>query len=155
MPSRIICFRKNYSKLKTSIVHDMNQSVRIFRVNTALLWLHLHSLARFFTIRLYEAWISLNALSKAKRYDGKKRKQVDMNIYLSHTTYTLRIYSSWTSLYMYIGNASSPVSGLSTFEPARVKTFKMACAPSEDRSAWAPTQSDQSLCCLHVESFCP
>ena len=29
-------------------------------------------------------------------------------------------------------------------EPPRDKTNKMACAPSEDRSAWASTQSDQS-----------
>ena len=47
-------------------------------------------------------------------------------------------------------------------EPAHDKTNKMACAPSEDRTAWASTQSDQSLLCtqwvaqdpsfLHVDS---
>ena len=41
------------------------------------------------------------------------------------------------------------------FEPLHDKTKKMACAPSEDRSAWASTQSDQSLRCLHEESFGP
>ena len=31
----------------------------------------------------------------------------------------------------------------SIFEPPHDKTNKMICAPSEDRSAWAATQSDQ------------
>ena len=44
------------------------------------------------------------------------------------------------------------------------KTNKVACAPSEDsdqpgqrrvRSAWASTQSDQSLRCPHEESLGP
>ena len=33
------------------------------------------------------------------------------------------------------------------FEPAHDKTYKMTCAPSEDRLAWASTQSDQSSLC--------
>ena len=33
------------------------------------------------------------------------------------------------------------------FEWPHDKTNKMACTPSEDRSAWASAQSDQSLCC--------
>ena len=41
------------------------------------------------------------------------------------------------------------------FEPANDKTNKMACAPSEDRSAWASAQSDQSLRCPHVETLGP
>ena len=32
-------------------------------------------------------------------------------------------------------------------EPQHDKTNKMTCAPSEDRSAWASAQSDQSLRC--------
>ena len=34
-----------------------------------------------------------------------------------------------------------------TNEPPRDKTNKVVCAPSEDRSAWASAQSDQSLRC--------
>ena len=38
--------------------------------------------------------------------------------------------------------------------PQKVAGYsKMACAPSEDRSAWASAQSDQSLLCPHEESF--
>ena len=33
------------------------------------------------------------------------------------------------------------------------KTNKMTCAPSEDWSAWASAQSDQSLCCLPEEAL--
>ena len=50
----------------------------------------------------------------------------------------------------------------SIIEPSHDKTNKMICAPSKDRSAWAATQSDQSLQCgqwvvespmfLHVDS---
>ena len=36
---------------------------------------------------------------------------------------------------------------LKYYEPPHVKTNKMACVPSEDRSAWAFAQSDQSLLC--------
>ena len=32
------------------------------------------------------------------------------------------------------------------------KTYKMACVPSKDRSAWASTQSDKSICYWHEES---
>ena len=35
------------------------------------------------------------------------------------------------------------------------KTNKMACKPSKDRSAWASTQSDQSLRCHPLENFGP
>ena len=38
-------------------------------------------------------------------------------------------------------------------EPPRNKTNKVACAPSEDWSAWASAQSDQSLRCPHEESL--
>ena len=40
-------------------------------------------------------------------------------------------------------------------EPPHDKTNKVACAPSEDRSAWTPAQSDQSLRCLHEETLGP
>ena len=48
-------------------------------------------------------------------------------------------------------------------EPPHDKTNKMACAPSEDsdqpghplRSAWASSQSDQSLHCPHAETLGP
>ena len=40
-------------------------------------------------------------------------------------------------------------------KPPHDKTIKMACAPSEDRSAWASAQSDQSLHCPHEESLGP
>ena len=44
-------------------------------------------------------------------------------------------------------------SGEIEFELPHVKTNKMACAPSEDRSAWASyAQSDQSLCCGSIGS---
>ena len=38
-------------------------------------------------------------------------------------------------------------------EPPHDKTNKMTCAPSEDRSAWVSAQSDQSLRCLHEETW--
>ena len=38
-------------------------------------------------------------------------------------------------------------------EPPQNKTNKMVFAPSEDRSAWASAQSDQSLCCGHPPSL--
>ena len=43
----------------------------------------------------------------------------------------------------------------SSSEPPHDKTNKMACAPSEDRSAWAAAQSEQSLRCPHEGSFGP
>ena len=33
------------------------------------------------------------------------------------------------------------------YEPVHDKTYKMACVPSKNWSAWASTQSDQSLLC--------
>ena len=41
------------------------------------------------------------------------------------------------------------------YEPPHDRTNKMACAPSEDRSAWASAQSDQSFRCPHEESLGP
>ena len=41
------------------------------------------------------------------------------------------------------------------YEPHRNKTNKMACAASEDRSAWVTAQSDQSLRCPHEETLGP
>ena len=40
-------------------------------------------------------------------------------------------------------------------DPPPDKTNKMACVPSELRSAWVSAQSDPSLCCRHEESLCP
>ena len=40
-------------------------------------------------------------------------------------------------------------------EPAHDKTNKMVCAPRKDWTAWASTQADQSLFCLHEESLRP
>ena len=36
---------------------------------------------------------------------------------------------------------------MSVCEPPHDKTNKMACAPSEERSAWASAHSDQSSLC--------
>ena len=41
------------------------------------------------------------------------------------------------------------------FEPENDKPYKMACVPSEDRSAWACTQSDQGRRCPHEERLGP
>ena len=43
----------------------------------------------------------------------------------------------------------------STSEPSHDKTNKMTYAPSEDWSAWASIQSDQSLRCPHEEALGP
>ena len=42
-----------------------------------------------------------------------------------------------------------------TNESTHDKTHKMACAPTEDRSAWASAQADQSLRCPHEERLGP
>ena len=40
-------------------------------------------------------------------------------------------------------------------EPKGSGELKMACAPREERSAWASAQSDLSLCCQDEESLGP
>ena len=45
------------------------------------------------------------------------------------------------------------ITGFMRIEPPRDKTNKVACAPSEDRSAWASAQSDQSLRCPHEKKL--
>ena len=40
-------------------------------------------------------------------------------------------------------------------EPAHDKTYKMACAPSEDSDQPRSAQSDQSLRCPHEERLDP
>ena len=58
---------------------------------------------------------------------------------------------SWSWLKKYISPAFEVVRAGKTntkiFEPQHEKNNKMTCVPSNDRSAWAPTQSDQSLRC--------
>ena len=52
-----------------------------------------------------------------------------------------------------VNNVSSVLLVRPLFEPPHDKTNKMIYAPSEDRSAWASAQSDQSLRCPHEESW--
>ena len=54
---------------------------------------------------------------------------------------------TWVVYIVWFFLIAESIPGFLLNEPVHDKTNKMACAPSEDRSAWASAQSDQSLHC--------
>ena len=82
--------------------------------------------------------------------------QTGINVYPCHTGWMYRliwVFASHTSLT--VGFVECGSFGYIAAAPAHDKTYKMACAPSENRSAWASAQSDRSFRCPHEQSLGP